>query len=73
MSELSIHELAAQHGEILPEREALGVVRGSFNTTTIGSFDHDIIVTNHSTAVATQSHTFLSYNNAEADQVIVLG
>jgi hypothetical protein len=24
MSELSIHELEAQHGEVLPEREALG-------------------------------------------------
>lgn len=25
MSELSIHELETQHGELLPEREALGV------------------------------------------------
>jgi hypothetical protein len=26
MSELSIHELETQHGELLPEREALSVV-----------------------------------------------
>jgi len=33
MSELSIHELEAQHGEVLPEREALSrfVTVGSFN------------------------------------------
>lgn len=31
MSELSMHELEAQTGEVLPEREALGRVIGSFN------------------------------------------
>ena len=33
MSELSIHELEAQHSEVLPEREALSrfVAVGSFN------------------------------------------
>jgi hypothetical protein len=36
MSELSLNELEAQHGELLPEREALG--RFSLN---VGSFDHD--------------------------------
>jgi hypothetical protein len=44
MSELSMHELEAQTGEVLPEREALGVVIGSFNhRTTI----------NHNTSHAT--------------------
>ncbi len=30
MSELSVLELEAQDGELLPEREALGVLHGSF-------------------------------------------
>jgi hypothetical protein len=43
MSELSVLELEAQFGELLPEREALGVVMGSFghsNFDTHGSFGH---------------------------------
>jgi hypothetical protein len=43
MSELSILELEAQHGELLPEREALGVVGGPFSHSrfdTHGSFGH---------------------------------
>lgn len=44
MSELSVLELEAQHGELLPEREALGVVGGPFshsNFDTHGTFSHN--------------------------------
>jgi hypothetical protein len=64
MSELSIHELEAQHGEVLPEREALG-------TFTFGSFNHDHTVYAVNSANATQSHTFLSSNSASANQFII--
>ena len=37
MSELSLNELEAQHGELLPEREALGRM-GCYH---FGSHDHD--------------------------------
>jgi hypothetical protein len=33
MSELSIHELEIQHGEVLPERETLGLI--NFNWVSI--------------------------------------
>jgi hypothetical protein len=36
MSELSMHELEAQTGEVLPEREALSMFVGSFNHRTTG-------------------------------------
>ena len=64
MSELSIHELEAQHVEVLPEREALGHF-------TFGSFDHDHTVIASNTAAASQSHTFLSLNSASANQFII--
>jgi hypothetical protein len=59
MSELSMHELEAQTGEVLPEREALGVVIGSFNhrTTINHNTSHAttavINANNTSTAVST--------------------
>jgi hypothetical protein len=42
MSELSVLELEAQHSEVLPEREALGVFHGSFSHDDHGSFSHII-------------------------------
>jgi len=58
MSELSIHELEAEHGEILPERETLGVVN---------SHNH---VFAFNQAIALQGLTFLSHNTAVAVQNI---
>jgi hypothetical protein len=53
MSELSMHELAAELGEVLPEREALSVVIGSFNHRT--TINHN---SNHvTTAVITASNS----------------
>ena len=37
MSELSVLELEAQHSELLPEREALGVVAGPVGHSRFGS------------------------------------
>jgi hypothetical protein len=64
MSELSIHELEAQHVEVLPEREALG----TFN---LGSFNHDHTVNAFNGALAVQHNTFLSHNSASANQFII--
>ena len=58
MSELSTYELETQHGELLPEREALGI----FSITRV-------IAVN--TASAVQAVTLLSLNNATANQVVV--
>lgn len=44
MSELSIHELEAQHVEVLPEREALGI-------HVIGSFNNHVVAVSHATTV----------------------
>lgn len=63
MSELSIHELESQHGELLPEREALGVV--------IGSFDNHVVAINSANAV--QALTLLSKNTAVAVQTVITG
>jgi hypothetical protein len=61
MSELSISELEAQHGEVLPEREALGTFT---KTVTIvhGIHQNDLAVAltfggGHSTADASASST----------------
>jgi hypothetical protein len=43
MSELSIHDLESQTGELLPEREALGLV--------IGSFENHVVAVNSAEAV----------------------
>ena len=50
MSELSLNELDAQHGELLPEREALGI----FN---VGSNDHNhtVNLNQHNTLNANKS------------------
>jgi hypothetical protein len=48
MSELSLHELQAEHGELLPERETLGA----------------IIIEQVGGANAEQAFTFLSVNKA---------
>ena len=53
MSELSIHDLEAQIGELLPEREALGMV--------IGSFDNHVVAI--SSAEAVQALTLASSNH----------
>jgi hypothetical protein len=58
MSELSIHELEAEHGEVLPERETLGV----FN-----SHNH-IFAFNQANAL--QGLTLFSHNTAVAVQTI---
>jgi len=43
VSELSINDLESQTGELLPEREALGLI--------IGSFDNHIVAINSAEAV----------------------
>lgn len=58
MSELSMHELEAQTGEVLPEREALSVFAiNSFNHRTTINHNHTttavINANNTSTAVST--------------------
>jgi hypothetical protein len=63
MSELSIHDLETQTGELLPEREALGIAFGSFNT--------HVIAINSSEAV--QALTLLSSNHATAVQTVIVG
>lgn len=55
MSELSLLELDAQHTELLPEREALGVY-GSFNGAHISIHESNIqnqFLTSHSHETAT--------------------
>ena len=58
MQELSVYELETQHGELLPEREALGI----FSIT-------KVIAVN--TASAVQAVTLLSANTAVANQSVV--
>jgi len=57
MSELSIDELQTETGELLPEREALGL----------------IIIGNIGAAVAIQSHTDDSTNVAVNIQAVIIG
>jgi hypothetical protein len=64
MSELSIHDLETQTGEVLPEREALGIF-GSFN-----SFNAHVTATN--TAEAVQALTLASSNHATAVQNVLI-
>jgi hypothetical protein len=55
MSELSLNELDAQHGELLPEREALGRF-----TLNVGSNDHNHTVNlNQSNSVHTNNSVVL--------------
>jgi hypothetical protein len=62
MSELSIHDLESQTGELLPEREALGGVN-------FGSFNNHVIAINSAEAV--QAVTAFSLNNAAAGQTVI--
>jgi hypothetical protein len=59
MSELSIYELEAEHGEVLPERETLGVY----------NFYNYVIAFNQANAL--QAYTHYSHNSATAGQTIV--
>jgi hypothetical protein len=63
MSELSIYELETQHGELLPERETLAIV--------VGSFDNHVFAINSAEAV--QAVTLLSKNTAVAVQTVITG
>jgi hypothetical protein len=62
MSELSIHDLESQTGELLPEREALGGIN-------LGSFNNHVVAINSAEAV--QAVTALSLNNAVAGQTVI--
>jgi hypothetical protein len=62
MSELSIHDLESQTGELLPEREALGSI-------VVGSFNNHVIAINSAEAV--QAVTALSHNSAVAGQTVI--
>jgi hypothetical protein len=63
MSELSLTELDAQHTELLPEREALGVY---------GSFNHAHIYI-HQSNIQTQFLTHGSHESATNVQVVNVG
>ena len=62
MSELSIHDLEAETGELLPERETMAIAFGSFN-------NHVIAI---NSAEAVQAVTAFSLNNAVAGQSVVV-
>jgi hypothetical protein len=64
MSELSLNELDAQHGELLPEREALG-------TLNIGSNDHNhtVNLSQHNTLNANRS--VVLFNDQTNNAVII--
>ena len=78
MSELSMHELAAELGEVLPEREALsvGFAICSFNHRTTINQNHittaTVNGTNTSTAAVTNS-AFSSATSSASQTVIVHG
>jgi hypothetical protein len=63
MSELSLTELDAQHTDLLPEREALGVY---------GSFNHSHISI-HQSNIQTQFLTSHSHESATNVQVVSVG
>jgi hypothetical protein len=63
MSELSMHDLESQTGELLPERETLAII--------IGSFDNHVVAINNAEAV--QALTLASSNDAVAIQNIITG
>ena len=60
MSELSIHELEAEHGEVLPARETLSVYH---------AFNNHVVAVN--TAIAYDRLTILSHNAATASQTVI--
>jgi len=59
-----MHELEAEHGEVLPERETLG-------TVAFGSFNNHVFAVN--SAAAYQAFTWKSSNSATAVQSVVTG
>jgi hypothetical protein len=63
MSELSINDLEGQTTELLPERETLALV--------FGSFDNHVIAINSAEAV--QALTVFSHNSATAIQTVITG
>jgi len=63
MSELSIHDLEGQTGELLPERETMAIVLGSFNNHVFA----------FNSAEAVQAVTFASSNSAVAIQTVITG
>jgi hypothetical protein len=63
MSELSMHDLESQTGELLPERETLAII--------IGSFDNHVVAINNAEAV--QALTLASSNDAVAIQNVITG
>lgn len=63
MSELSIHELEAQHGEVLPEREALSRI------TVINGGHNHVRATNFAVALASRGGDA----HATATQTVITG
>jgi hypothetical protein len=63
MSELSIHDLESQTGDLLPERETMAIV--------VGSFNNHVFALNSAEAV--QAYTFASSNSAVAIQTVITG
>lgn len=78
MSELSILELEAQHGEVLPEREALSVFVGSFNRNTTVNHNTTNTTTHVTTVTASNSssssvaNSFLSSSRSSAGQSVTV-
>ncbi len=76
MSELSMHELEAQHGEVLPEREALsvGFAVGSFNhrTTINNTTTHVTTVTASNSSNAAVTNSVFSTANSSAGQTVIV-
>ena len=70
MSELSMHELEAQTGEVLPEREALsvGVAIGSFNHRTT----HITAVNANNASNAQVLGSALSSAHSSANQTVIV-
>ena len=80
MSALSMHELEAQTGEVLPEREALsvGVAIGSFNhrTTinhnTTNNINHTTTVSSSNSSTSAVANSFLSSSRSSANQSVTV-
>jgi len=70
MSELSMHELEAQTGEVLPEREALavGFAFGSFNHNT----NHVTVVNTNNGSNAQVLGSALSSAHSSANQTVIV-
>ena len=76
MSELSMHELEAELGEVLPEREALsvGFAVGSFNhrTTVTNNTTHITTVTASNSSNSAVANSFLSSSHSAANQSVTV-